>query len=83
VTNATDHLAEGLRLDILLSETKNIRFEKFHDVSSVGTVLRNHKSAEQVARIAPKNEEDTAILNALARYMAVNQHVSIPPVAFG
>jgi hypothetical protein len=82
LTDATDHLAEGLRLEILLAEMKTVHFEKFIHAPSVDRVLTNHRPSEQVARIAANKEDDTAILNAFAHCMTVNEEVSILTASF-
>lgn len=81
LTDATDPPAEGLRLDILLLQTKSICFERFCDAAFIDIVLGPHKLSEQVTRMAPCNEEDTAVLKSLARWMAMHQQVSIPFVS--
>jgi hypothetical protein len=75
LTDSTDYLPEGLRLNVLLFDMDSIRFGKVLDLSDLDVILPACKPSEQVAKLAPNTESDVHALKGLIHTMESERKV--------
>lgn len=80
LTDVSDPLPDGLRLNILLQTVDSFRCKGLYDqMDVVQILLACKKTPQQFARVTPKEPKDTEALTALTRSINRLRQVSVFP----
>lgn len=80
LTDATDHLPDGLRLSICFSSVESLRLRRLLDVADIDGLLSACARPQQMAKLGPQSEADTPPFQTLVRYMRKKRKMSYAPI---